>query len=1116
MKTEKRAQAGGHADRLLWLLVFMSGLWLPGSIPAEAQGSVLSTGSWWKLAVEKEGVYRLTTAEVPALQGAAVDRIGIYGMGGGMLSTSNAATPYGDLHPLTIEVNDRNGNGLFDSGDEVLFYCEGADRWLWSEGDQRWIHERHAYDSRGYYFLTTSATGARRIETEPATGAQTEVTAYTAVACIDNDLVNLFSTGQKWMGESFSTSMSSRSFTLQLSGNAGEGVKLRYALASRSTALCQFSIRAGSYSNYVGISSQGVYTTVLDAMNTSSSEITFNISYTAGESAAAGYLDFIEASAQAPLVFNGGQCVLRMDPTGTGTARYVLGGETTGVRVWSVTGGQWPVVGEMAVEGGTWTDSTGGARLYVAFDGSSFLTPVAVTAVANQNLHGCEWADMVLVSHETLLDEARRLATLHEIFDGISTLVVSDRQVFNEYSSGRQDPMALRCLLRDMKSRHGEAPRWMLIMGDATYDPRHLTGEDGSTTVVVYESPYSFDEDGVSYCSDDILGYLSPTGHGGTTETLEVGIGRLPAKNVSEAQQMVDKIEGYLTRRDLLAEGQHGDWRNYVALLADDADPGHPYDSAFAHSSEVVASNINSRYPHLNIDKLYADAYHQSSGAIGSYYPDLNNALRKRINNGCLLLNYIGHGSVTYIGTERYIELSDVETYSNTDRLPLFVTSTCSYGRYDQKGVLSGAEACLLAPAAAVAVISASRPISHVERFNNDVVCFALDPHNTIGDALRMAKNRTSVAQSIGLTGDPALRLSQPENRVVVTHINTRAVSEGVDDTATVLSRVTVRGEVQDSNGVLLTDFDGTIYPIVFDRSVQSSTLANDNPGTEVTFTQQKNILYRGSHPVEDGRFEYSFVVPLDVAYQYDYAKLSHYAKSATDHATGCYTQLLLGGLDDTASIGTTPPAIRLFIGDTNFRDGGITDASPTLVALLSDSTGINAGSGLGHDITAILDGNPGSLVVLNDLYEPDVEHNGCGTVNYRFADLAPGNHTLTLKAWNIYNISAEASINFTVYNPDTLILSEMRCYPNPARGRTQFVMEINNKIRVATVELQIYSSRGQLVLTHTPTLSSEGYTVGPVTWDLTSVPAGLYLARFLVTDTDGRIYQQSTKCIVR
>lgn len=1081
---------------------------------AAAQGSVLRSGAWWKVGVSAEGVYRLTTADVPALQGVSTDSIGLYGGGGDMLSLYNSQTPTGDLQPVSIDIVDHNGNGRFDSGDELLFFGEGAGGWRYVAADGRWEFTRHAYATRNYYYLTVNAPEQRRIETAPAVTASTEVTSYTAVAHVDNDLVNIFGSGQLWMGEKFSSTNPTRSFSLTLPGNADGVVKLRYALANKSSATGSFSVSTSSYSNNVAIAGSTVYATTLDQLNSGATSFTFSITYTAGESSAAGYLDYIELNGHAPLSFGGGQLLVRNDQALGSAARFRATGNASGLRVWEVT--RAGAERELSVSAGVWSDSTVGARRYVLFDGSQYLSPASISALDNQDLHGSGAADLVVVTLKHLADQANRVATLHEVFDGLSTLVVTDEQVYNEFSSGKQDPMAIRSLLRHLKAAHpDQAPRYLLLLGKGSYDNRNLLGSSVAT-LVTYETLFSFDDDGQSYCSDDILGYLADDGRGAASEPLEVGIGRLPAKTVIEATRMVDKIEGYLTRRDLLAEGQHGDWRNHVALLADDADPGKPYDTAFAHSSEVVARNIGQRFPQLNIDKFYADAYHQSSGAIGSYYPDLNNALRQRINNGCLLLNYIGHGSATYIGTERFIELSDIDTYTNTDRLPLFVTSTCSYGKYDQPEDLCGAEACQLAPAAAIAVISASRPISHTERFNNDVVCYALDPHNTIGDALRLAKCRTAVSQCIGLTGDPALRLSQPENRVVVTHINERPVSEGVDDTATVLSRVTVAGEIQDSNGVLLTDFEGTLYPIVYDRAVQTSTLANDNPGTEVAFTQQKNILYRGSHAVVGGRFEYSFIVPRDVAYQYDYAKLSHYAKSATDHATGCYNQLLLGGFNDTAAIASAAPSIRLFIGDTNFRSGGLTDANPTLIAYLYDSAGINAGAGLGHDITAVLDGNPGSLVVLNDLYQPDVEQGGGGTVVYQFNGLTPGEHTLTLKAWNIFNLSATATINFTVRNADTLSLSDLRCWPNPASGSTRFLLEVNNTAKVASAELQIYSPQGQRVATFTPTVSADGYVVGPVVWDLGAVPAGLYLARMIVIDTDGTTYQQTTKCIVR
>ncbi len=1085
-----------------------------GLLTASAQeASVLSAGRWWKMAAEGEGIHRVTTREVSALEGVSIDSVGVYGGSGGMLSQYNRLTPTKDLQPVAVDIVDHNGNGRFDSDDELLFYGEGAGGWSYDATRGWWRYAHHAYATENYYYLTTTARNGRRIATASAVAATTETNSYTAVAHVDNELNNIFATGQRWVGEKFSTGLSSRNFTLTLPGNSDGAVRLRYAVASRSTATSTFTMSTTGHSQTLYITPHAVCDSVSTLLSTPSTHFTFTLNYTPGESTGVGYLDYIEASAHAPLTFGGGQLTVRNDQHLGGAARYRVSGTTAGLRVWEVSrAGE---EREMVLNDGVWCDSTTEARRYVLFDGSQYLTPQHIMPIENQNLHGSDAAELVVVCTPTLLEQGRRVATLHELFDGISTLTVTDEEVYNEFSSGKQDPMAVRALLRHLKSVHGDMPpRYLLLMGKGTYDNRNILGGT-IPTVVTYETAYSFDEDGQSYASDDMMGYLGENGYGYTGEALEVSVGRLPAKSVEEATLLVDKVEGYLTKRDWTDENERGDWRNYVALLADDADPGKPYDTAFVHSSEVVARYVNNRFPELNVEKLYADSYHQSSGAIGSYYPDLNNALRKRINKGCLLLNYIGHGSTAYIGTERYLSFSDIDAFTNIDRLPLFVTSTCSYGRYDYLEGLCGAEACILARGAMMGVISASRPISHTERFNSDVILYALDSRYSIGDALRMAKNRTPVSPCIGLIGDPALRLSRAANRVVVTHVNRRAVTEGVDDTATVLSRVTVSGEIQDSTGALITDFDGTLYPIVFDRTVVAHTLANDNPETEVAFTQQKNILYRGNHEVRGGRFEYSFVVPMDVAYQYDYAKLSHYARSAGEDASGCYNQLLIGGMNEGAEVTAAAPKIRLFMGDTNFHNGGITDPNPTLIALLSDSAGINAGTGLGHDITAMIDGNPGSMVVLNDLYESDVTCTG-GEIYYTFRDLTPGRHTLTLKAWNIYNISSTATIDFVVHDEETLSLSSLFCWPNPASEQARFQVETNNTTKIASAEMQIYNTYGQCVWAVTPTVSADGYTVGPVVWNLGNVTPGLYVARMIVTDEEGNVYQQSTKCIVR
>ena len=1099
--------------RLLVYIVLVAAA-VCGTLQATAQQSVLADGSWWRLEVTRTGVYAVGVADVPALQGVAVDRINMYGMAGNQLPTDNRRVPTTGLTAIAIDVVDRNGNGTFDSGDEVLFFGEGCDVWRYHTGDARWEMQRHTYASANYYFLTTtSAAAPHRIGSGTATTADTTVASYTAVAVVNNDMTNIYKTGQLWMGEKFSAGNTSRSFTLALPSTA-TGIRMRYALANKSTANGRFDVSTTGLSRTHFISASKVYTTVLESTTASAQSLTFGITYTPGENSAEGYLDYIELTGHVPLAFTGSQLMVRNDQgLGHATVGYTLNGGN-GARVWEVTHAG--AERELQLTNGRWTDSIGGeARQYIVF-GANRLLPASVSAVANQNLRGAAQADYIVVCNPQFRTQAERLAALHAINDDLSTLVVTDRQVYNEYSGGKQDPMAIRTFLRSMRERHPDAPpRYLLLFGKATYDNRDLLGYN-LPTVVTYETEASFDDQGASYCSDDMMGYLDSAETGASTQNLDIAIGRLPARNAAEADHLVDKIEGYLMRSDLHDESQRGDWRNYIALLSDDADPSHPGDTAFVHSSEATANRIKQQFPVFNIDRLYADSYHQQSGAIGSFYPDLNNALRQRVNYGCLLMNYIGHGSIKYIGTERYVEPGDIVAYSNIGRTPLFVTSTCSYGYHDLPDDQCGAELCVLAQGAAIAVVSASRPISHIERFNTDVVLFALDHNNTIGEALRMAKNRTAVSPCIGLTGDPALRLSHPQHEVVVTHIDGHAVDDG-NDTATALSQVTVSGEIRDANGQRLDDFDGTVYPIVFDRESQSTTLANDNPDTEVRFAQQKSILYKGAEPVRGGRFEYTFTVPRDVPYQFAAGKLSHYAKGGSDDAAGQYGRLLFGGLNEDVDIRETRPVIELYVGDTNFRNGGLVGPTPTLLARLSDSIGINAfGSGLGHDITATLDGNAGSTIVLNDFYEADLDDSRRGSVRYTLEQIAPGRHTLTLKAWNIWGYSSTATIAFRVGSVDETDFSTLAMYPNPANSQACFHIETNSPETIAEAVLHIYSPQGALIYTTAATITDGSYVVGPVRWDLSNVKAGIYMARMLITTTDGEIHQSATKCIVR
>ena len=1103
----------GNIGRLAVMFLLACGLDVTG------QTSVLATGDWWQLKVETEGVYRVGTADIPALAGVQISSIAVYGASGEMLSTDNRLTSTADLQPIPIDVMDADGNGVMDAGDYILFYGEGTDVWRYDNGDARWEMHRHAYASANFYYLTTSSSETKRPVRTASLNTSATIGDYTAVTAVNNDLTNIFSSGQVWVGEKFTPAIGDRTFTLTLPAEASN-IKLRYAFAFRGSLPGYFHISTTGLSTSHYLNPNTVYYTCLEAIGSSVRNLAVNVAFAPGESTAEGWLDYIEMTGRVPLRFSGSQVVARFGPDDAASALYVVSG-TSGMRVWEVTSPfavremtvlQSPTSGQVS----QWSDTMGGARRYAIFSNSNLRSVANVSPVVNQNLHGSPQSDYIIVCNKLFRIQAQRVAALHAVMDNVSTLVVSDDEVYREFSSGKQDPMAIRAFLRHMRNSYPDAPpRWVLLFGKASYDARDLA-RLGLPTVVTYETPDSFhDESDISHCSDDMMGYLHTDEVGTPSQSLDVAIGRLPAKNTAEADHMVDKIEGYMTRRDL-SNGARGDWRNYVALLADDADPSRIDDTRFAISSEYTACRIKELFPAINIDRLYADAYRQQSGAIGSYYPDLNNALRQRINYGCLLLNYIGHGSQKYIGTERYIEPSDISAYTNVDRPPLFVTSTCTYGRHDMPDDLCGAEMCLLADGAAIAVISASRPITHDSSFNTNLVLYALDRNNTIGDALRIAKNHRAVSSSIGLLGDPALHLSVPQNEIIVTYIDGHPVQDGIDDTATVLSTVTVRGQVHDADGTLHSGFNGYIYPVVFDRETQAHTLANDNPGTQVPFMQQKNILYKGIEKVSDGTFEYSFTVPRDVQYQYGYGKLSHYAVSGTEDASGSYSHLLFGGLNENVTITEVRPQIRLFIGDTNFRNGGLACQNPTLVALLTDSVGINAfGSGLGHDIAATIDGNAGSLVVLNDFYQPDISDPRGGQVLYTFSDIAPGMHTLTLKAWNIYGYSNQSSINFCVHPDSSPSVSKLTASPNPASEYVELHCQVSNNSAVTSALLQIYTSQGVPVRTFVPVATGDSQVLGPVRWDLADVPPGIYLARITVS-VGTATHSSTAKIIVR
>ncbi|MCR5192306.1 MAG: type IX secretion system sortase PorU [Bacteroidales bacterium] len=1105
-------------------LLAISMLIAGGEVLAQEAGhSLLSSGVWWKATITESGVYRVSGTEINNMIGTPTADIAVYGYDGSAMPTTHSFMVRDDLEEMAVAIDDRNGNGVFEAEDGILFYAQGPVSWQYNTTLSRLSHSTNTYCATNYVFITSSSGSHKRIATidaEPSEEAP--VTTCYASALHEKELTNTHKSGQIWVGERFFGGSTSQDFTITLPTQATGTVKIRYALASVSTAASRFIVNMNGSTRNFDFNGQTVYNTFEAEYNANGTRtLNINIEYKYSESMASGYIDYIEVEAPVTMGVQGSQTTMYTAPA-SGIKKYNVA-NGAGCRIWDITDYNnareltTTAVGSAA----TFCDTADKWRTYIAFNGNT-KTVQSISAMNNQDIHGADSPELVIVCHSALKEQALRLANIHSINDNMYVLVVTQEEVFNEFGGGQRDPMAIREMMmwfrqRALNNTSLTMPRHLLIFGKGTYDNRNIMGNT-QTTVVTYETPRSFDEEGMSIATDDVMANLV---YGTTYNTPDISVGRLPAKNEEEARHLVDKIERYITRPDLTIDNIRGDWRNSVALLADDADPGNRGDTSFTASSEFVSRNITKAYPHITIDKIYADSYVQQSGADGSFYPDVNNALRKRLNYGCLILNYIGHGSAQYIGTERFMMKSDISTYKNLYQLPFFITSTCTFGRYDDPDETCGAEEFLLADGAGIACLAASRPISHVESVNNDMIMESLNPNNTIGDAVRITKSRRVTTQALTLLGDPALKLSHPKYNVVVTAINGHEVDSNRTDSALVLSTVTIEGEIRDNDGGLVADFDGKVYPEVYDRISNARTLANDNDGCEVAYLQQNKLIYKGSAPVRNGKFSYRFTVPKDVNYKFDYSRISHYAKSATEDAAGAYTNLMLGGFDESVDISETRPQIRLFMNDTSFINGGITDDSPTLLALLYDTIGINAvGSGLGHDMMAVLDGNTNNTIILNDFYETDIDDCYRGRVTYTLSGLSRGRHTLKFRAWNIFNYSNNAEITFYVRGTDTVSTS-FNAAPNPASDRTILRMEHNLKGKIENIRLEIFNMQGSQVIAFNPTPLSDSYVAGPVEWNLRDihgrrVAPGIYIARFTVTTSDGERIDETGKIVVR
>ena len=1111
-----------------------------------ATESVLSSGRWFKIAVSNTGIHKVTSSKL-AEMGMNVNSINpqnirLYGNGGGMLPESNSDFRYDDLQENAIELIDE-GNGNF----YFLFYGEAPNTWAYNESDGLFHHIMHHYSDRTYYFITTDLGVGKRIQavqSEPF--ADTVINHFNDRIYHDKDERNLIKSGKVWYGEKFDIT-TEYNFSFNFPNiDLNSPLYLETYVAARSFTNSTFTIISE------GNQMTALVEYVIDYKDADYAKRTISktnffpaddnvevyIRYNKPTAGSLGWLNYIRINATRQLKFTGSQMSFRnVHSIGSGKiSEFNISDVNSTITVWDVT--KTINVKKVQTElNGTvlkFRSATDSLKEFIAFNGSSFYNVEFVEEIENQNLHGLGSLDYVIVSPKVFLNEAYLLADHHKNKNGLSVAVVRTDQIYNEFSSGAPDASAIRDFVRMIYSREqsGKELKYLLLFGDGSYDNKNRISNN-TNFIPTYQSVNSLHPVN-SYVTDDFFGLLDSKEGKDAKGSLDIGIGRFPVSSTDQARSAVNKVIDYSSRRDLAAGNAFNtsgtnvisnlnDWRNVVCFICDDDDGGE----GFILDSEYLAKFVDTAYNDYNIDKIYSDAYNQISTPGGQRYPDANAAINKRIEKGALVVNYIGHGGEVGWALERILEVSDINNWNNKYNLPVFITATCEFCRFDDPERTSAGELVFLNPGGGgVALFSTTRATYVSLYLNRRFFVNTFEPYNngfpTLGDIFRLSKHgdNSQNTKKYMLIGDPAQRIAYPEFDIVTTTINGHP-QYLFSDTLKALSKITVNGQIEDKNGNILNDFNGIITPTVYDKTVEYSSLGNDPLSKVTQFSLQKNILYKGKASVKNGVFSFSFIVPRDIAYKYGPGRISYYAHNGITDANGYDETFIVGGFEDNYLSDNIGPTIDLYMNDESFAFGGLTDENPVLLAFLNDSSGINTvGNGIGHDIVAVLNGNTDKSEVLNDYYEADLDTYQSGTIRYPYSGLSEGNHKLNLKVWDVNNNSSEAYIEFVVASSAELALDHVLNYPNPFTTSTGFYFEHNKPDQMLEILIQIFTVSGKLVKSISLNILSSGYKAGPIYWDGRddfgdNIGRGVYVYRLSVRTEYGASADKFEKLVI-
>jgi len=1088
--------------------------------------SVLGTGQWIQIKTKSKGIFKITFDQLKTWGFSNPDQVAMYGNGGYMLPYKNKDIQFDDLKPYPV------WKGKDSAGKDCLFfYSTGNISMSLDVATGQISHQQNVFSTETYFYLTDqgSINTINKREEVTASAGKT-ILSFPNYAFYEKEALNLISSGSQWFGERFITgSTQTINMALDHADNT-KPARFKILVAGKSSASSTMSValNAKAVKNIIfqEIDVSDPTTYYADdkiaefTENIPSSNLQYKLTYNASNSSSEAWLDYISVNYESLLFISSDVYFFR----GKGNdglvqvSEFILSNATATTKILDITdiNNVLEVPAIFSNNQLKFKSNSTTLREYVAFNPVGTISvPDLVGTVVNQNLHTTDVSEMIIVSNPALLGAANDLANFHRVNDQMTIQVLTPEMIYNEFSGGLPDPSALRnyfrmCYENGIKNGKNTL-KYILLMGDGSYDNRNILGKNHNL-IPTFQSENSLSPT-ESFVTDDFYVFLGEN-EGGAVGTVDLGIGRIPARTADEAELVAYKAMNYNQQETM------GNWRNVVTFIGDDED-----NNTHVIQAESMANSVNSSYPAFFTDKIYLDAYSQISTPSGEKYPDVTTAINNRVKQGTLVMNYTGHANEKNLAAENVLDIGNINSWTNSGRLPIFVTATCEFSRFDADETSAGEQILLNPTGGGVGLFSTTRLVYSGANFvlNSKFFKYIFEKDEQgknlrLGEVMRLAKataNTGTNQLNFTLLADPALRLANPNNQVITTSIDGSDVQTTIDTIRT-LSVVTVKGFVADSNGAKLSAFNGEIIPTVFDKAMQVETLGN--AGQEpFNYKVQNNVIYKGLASVKNGEFEFSFFVPKDISYKLGKGKILYYAYNESIDAQGYFDGFYIGGSANTTISDSNGPQIDLFMNTESFKDGGIVSASSVLLANITDDTGINtAGTGIGHDITAILDGDYSNIMVLNDYFQANKDNYKTGKIIFPLTKLSEGEHTLVLKVWDVLNNSAEKEIRFVV--KDVFRIETVVNYPNPMQDETSFLFTSNLPDETFLVDLEVFQTNGSRIDQMKANVGSQGTESIPLKWipserNVRMMP-GVYVYKLSVTAKDGRMSSGSGRLV--